>query len=117
MAFGQVYSVSITASTTAVGSGLTDVIPYGRIEAIQVTLGTFSTTVDITVTTENTSRTILAQSNIIADTVIHPRAEMVNTAGTTVGRYEPIMVVGEAVKISVAQAGNGNTGSFRVYVS
>ncbi len=117
MAFGKVYNVSITASTTAVGSGNTDVIDYGKIEAIQVTLGTFSTTVDITVTTANTSRTILTQSNIIADTVIHPRVEVVNTAGTTVGRYEPIMVVGEAVKIAVAQAGNGGAGSFRVYVS
>ena len=116
MAFGQVHNVSITASTTAVGSGLTDVIPYGYVQSIQVTLGTFSTTMDITVTTANTSRTILAQSNIIADTVIHPRVEVVTTAGVSAGAYEKVMVVNEAIKIDVVQAGNGGAGSFKVTI-
>ena len=116
MAFGQVHNVSITASTTAVGSGLTEVIPYGYVQSIQVTLGTFSTTMDITVTTANTSRTILTQSNIVADTVIHPRVEVVTTAGVSAGAYEKVMVVNEAIKIDVVQAGNGGAGSFKVTI-
>ena len=118
MAFGTKHSVTLTTvGTSSNVTAYTTDIGYGYVNRVTFSLGTMTTTADITVTTENTSIVIWQQSNIIVTTSVLPRQEIVTTTGTTAGTKEPIMVVNERIKVVVDNAGDAKTGTVEIIVT
>lgn len=116
MAFGQVHELTIVTGTSS-GQGTTPVIQYGFVESITYSTIDFTSGCDFVVTTVNTSQTIWSQLNVEASVVKYPRVEAHTTAGTTFGGQQKIMVVNEAIRVSVDSAGSGKQGLFKIVLS
>lgn len=125
MSFGFKQTITVISDTTGVGSADTDSIPYGRIHTILFNSTAMSTTVDITVTTLNTSQTVWAQSNVTSPITVSPRQATHTTTGgqlslsTTGGSGDGdyIYAINERIRVSVAQAGDEKAGTFTIIIS
>ena len=118
MAFGVKHSLTMTTvGTSSNATEYTPVIPYGNVNRIQFKLGTMSTTADIDVTTETSSIVIWTQANIIVDATVLPRQAIVTTTGGASTTQEPIMVVGERIKVAVTNAGAAKVGTVEIIVT
>jgi hypothetical protein len=112
------------ALTTIANGSVTAYTPVvsGRVLAVGYVKTDFVDGVDITVTTEDTARTIVALENANASVLVHPRVAVQDAAGAdatldgTRLMREPAHVCNERVKIVVAQGGNVKTGSVYVLV-
>ncbi len=125
MSFVYTAAVTVTSDTTGTGSGNTATIPYGRIHTILFNSTAMSTTVDITVTTLNTSQTVWAQSNVTSPITVSPRQATHTTTGgqlslsTTGGSGDGdyIYAINEPIRVSVVQAGDEKAGTFTFIIS
>lgn len=124
MSYPVEHAVAITTDSSGDGTGYTPKL-RGKITSIQYVpdgSSPFAATVDFTITTENTARTIWTESNVTAAKEVHPHTTSENTDGTTVTTVEgspnfaPLVVAGERVKIVVAQGGDTKSGTFYVTV-
>lgn len=120
------YPVTITTATGGAGTGYTSGDVRGVIDSIQyVPHGTtpYANTVDVTITAEDTGTPILAVINVLAAFTYRPRAAGHDTSGAALlyaaggtAVTVPIAVVGERVKIVLAQGGDAKVGTFYVTV-
>lgn len=118
MGFGTKHSMTLTTvGTSSNVTAYTTAINYGYVNRIRFALGTMTTTVDIDVTTENSSVVIWSQANVIVDTIVLPRLEIHTTAGTTATTKEPIMVVNERIKVVASNAGAAKEGTLEIIVT
>ena len=118
MAFATKHSLTLTTvGTSSNVTAYTTAVNYGYVNRIIFRLGTMTTTVDIDVTTENSSVVIWSQANVIVDTQVQPRVEIHTTAGTTATTKEPIMVVNERIKVVAANAGAAKEGTMEIVVT
>jgi hypothetical protein len=118
------FTVPLTTGT-ATGTAYT---PYfsGKIESVQyIKAGSnnFTDGVDFAITADVTGETIWAQDNVNASAVVRPRAATHTTAGVAAlyaasgtAVLDKIALSRDRVKVTVAQAGNGTTGTFVVTV-
>ena len=112
------------ALTTIADGSVTAYTPFvsGRVLAVGYVKTDFDNGVDITVSTETTTRTIVALTNQNTSVLVHPRVAVQDAAGAdatldgTRSMREPAHVCNERVKIVVAQGGNVKTGSVYVLV-
>lgn len=113
----------ITATTDAAGaataySGVINGVIAGIFYA-----GGFATTVDFTITGEDTGQAILAASNVAAAANYWPEqgAQSVLGAALTIGGSGgvvgvPVVLANERIKFVVAQGGNANVGQFQLAI-
>jgi hypothetical protein len=118
------FTIPVTTGT-ATGEGYSPWLS-GFIESIQYIKpgsGGFSDGVDFTITADVTGETLWAQDNVNASAVVRPRAATHSTAGVAslyasggTAVQGRIALGRDRVKVAVAQAGNGTTGTFVVTV-
>lgn len=123
---GYVRREQITVTTNA-SSALTAYIPAdgqpafnGRLSSIIYTRDDMSTTVDFTITVENTGEAVWAQSNVAVSTTVAPRqathdklgVESLYGTGQVVEDY--FRLADDRIKIVLAQGGATKTGTFTV---
>lgn len=124
MSYAERHTVTVTTATGGGATGFTPVVT-GRIANIVYTAdGTspFDSTVDFTITAEQTGIGLWSESNVSASKTVAPSqpahdqdgAEL-NTAGDV--QKAPVFVANERVKIVIAQGGSENVGSFDVVVA
>lgn len=117
------FTVVVTTGT-ATGEAYS---PYlsGYIESIQYVKpgsNSFSNGVDFTITAEATGETLWTESDVNASAIKRPRAATHTTAGVaatfdgTRAVLDRIALGRDRVKVAVAQAGNGTTGTFVISV-
>lgn len=108
--------ISLTSDTTGVAAGNTDDIVNGRILNVIYEGTAASTTIDITVTTLDTSQSVLVASNVTSPKTWAPRQPIHKAAdgtalvfsSTTGGSaaYDYMYASNEKVRVSVAEAGD-----------
>lgn len=108
--------ITITSDTTGVATGNTDDTVNGRILSIQYEGTAPSTAIDITVTTLDSSQTILVASNVTGPKRFAPRQPVHKSAdgvelifSATPGgsaAYDYMYATNEKIKVSVVQAGD-----------
>jgi hypothetical protein len=117
------FTVTVTTGT-ATGEAFS---PYlsGYIESVQYVKpgsNSFSNGVDFTITAEATGESIWVDTDVNASETVRPRAATHSTAGVaatfdgTRGVFDRIALGRDRVKVAVAQAGNGTTGTFIIAV-
>lgn len=122
MAIRKFNVVPVTGTATA-----TAYSPYfsGFIESIEYVkagVNPYADGVDLTVTADVTGEAILALTDMNASTVKRPRTATHTTAGVaatldgTRPALDRIALSRDRVKISIAQGGNGKTGTFVITV-
>jgi len=87
----------------------------GRIDKIFLDVGTLATTVDFTITDNETGETILSKSNVTADAVFYVRVLVQDTNGANIANTYDISAV-KTIKVVVAQGGNTKTGDVYFYM-
>jgi len=113
--------VTTAASGDGAGSGIgyTTVV-NGRVLAVsyvKASADSYADTVDFDIETEDSAVEIWDENNVTASKAIYPRAAVSTTAGVASATVvDSIPVAQERIKISVADGGNGKTGTFHVMV-
>lgn len=118
------YAERHTVELTTVDGGATGYTPVvtGRVLGVIYTKTDFANGVDVDVTAEATGQTIWDEDNVDASATVYPRRQVHSTAGValtlegTEPVVEPVVVVHERIKVVVANAGDGKTGSFTVII-
>lgn len=121
MSYGERHTVAIV---TATGGGATAYTPVvmGRIIAVQYVKATaavaLASTVDFTITGENTGVPVLSKANVTADFTNSPMqpAHTVSGAAITNGEQD-IVIARERVKVAVASGGNTKQGTIHIVVA
>jgi hypothetical protein len=118
------FTVPVTTGT-ATGQAFSPFLS-GYIESIQYVKagsGNFTDGVDFTITADVTGETLWTESNVNASVVKRPRAATHSTAGVAAlyaaagtAVLARIALSRDRVKIAVAEAGNGTTGTFIITV-
>lgn len=117
----QRHVISITSDTTGVGTGYTTDPVNGRILSIQYESAQATTTIDITVTTLDSSQTVLSAANVTSPKQWAPRQPLhkgsdavqlpfSSTGLGAVGDY--FYAANEKLKIAFVQAGDEKTTRF-----
>jgi hypothetical protein len=111
--------VAITTAADGSGTGYTPDV-NGRVLAISYvkpTTGGYADTVDFDIETELSTVKIWDEDNVTASKAVYPRAATHSTAGAASATdVDHIPVANERIKISVANGGDGGTGTFYVMV-
>ena len=123
MSFIQRHNVTVTSDTTGVGSAATPNVT-GEIAAIMYSSTAFSTAVNITVTTLDTSQTLWAQLTVTSPITVVPRQATHSTTGGALifsttggnGAGAPIVCVNEKINVAVTAAGDAVAGNFTVLI-
>jgi len=107
--------VSLTSDTTGAATGYTEQI-NGRILNVMLEFTSATTTADVTITTLDTSQTILAVSNVTSPKTYAPRQAIHKSSdgvalvfSATVGgsaAYDYLYAANEKLKIVVAEVGD-----------
>lgn len=111
--------VTITSDTTGAGTGYTDDPVNGRILNVMYEGTAASTTIDIVVTTLDTSQAVLTLANITSPKTYAPRQPIhkaadgtqivfSSTTGGSAG-YDYMYAANEKIKITVDQAGDAKS--------
>lgn len=120
-------SVSVTTGTGGTATGYTARPVNGRLLGIHyIPDGStpFATTVGVTITTEDTGVTILAETGYNAAANRFPRQQIHSTTGGVItsatgatNEYaEPLAIANERIKIAIASGGATKTGRFDVVI-
>jgi len=120
MSYSQRHTVAVTTATSGTTTGYTPVVT-GRVAAIAYTKPTgtpFASTVDFTITTENSAQTVWTQANQNASATKHPvaAASLPSGAASTLTEV-PIYAANERVKIGITNGGAAKTGTFTVLIA
>lgn len=114
--------VTLTGDGSGAATGYTPVVT-GRVLQIHLDKGNFDSTLDVAITSEATGQNIWTQSDQSASTVKAPRQPTHDAAGAAslyASGGEPvedyIVLAKDRVKIVLAQAGAGKTGTFHVVI-
>lgn len=126
MSYANRITVQVTADASGDATAYTPMIPYGRLSQIRYVkagTGPYADTVDFTITSEATGETLWAQSNVTASATVAPRQPTHSTAGAAAlyasggtGVLDKIAIANDRIKIVLAQAGNGGTGTFHFVI-
>ncbi len=120
MSFIERHTISLTGTTSGSLTTFSDEVANGKIHSIKYTRPgstPLSSSADFTVTTDETSQSVWAQSNVDATTTVMPRAAthditgVANTDGTTgtAAILEPIAIANERIKVVVASPSTDGT--------
>lgn len=127
MSYAESHVVSITTSTGGGATGYTPVIT-GTIRNVVYTEAStpndFSTTVDFTITLEDSGIGVWTESDIDASKTVSPTQPIHDQVGalrssSTAAANDlggPIVAARERVKIVIAQGGDSKEGTFRIIV-
>lgn len=114
----KIAPVTITTDSGGNATVYIETKSRGTLYALIYRPGTIVTGADLTITTETTGLPILAKSNLgTGDSFLYPRAKptIANDATGGLGTVPsvPIPLLGERIKVVVAQGGNALTGTIQ----
>ena len=121
--YAQRHEVSVTTAADGSAEEYSPHIPYGRVVNVIYDVGDFAAGVDVAITGEQSGQNIWTESNVNASKTVAPRqpthsqagvAALYAAGGTAVN--DLIRVVGERIKIVIAQGGDTKTGTFTFIV-
>lgn len=84
--------------------------------SVVYTKGTAAVGTDMVISTKTTGVTALTLTDVAASAAWHPRVVNHGNTGSALTGVEPVNVADEEIKVVVAQAGNGGTGTLTFIV-
>lgn len=123
MGYIQRLTVAVTTAADGSATAYTDGPVTGKISQVRYAKTDFADGVDFTITSEATSETIWAESDVNASATRAPRQATHSTAGVAAlyagggsAVLAPIAVANDRIKIVIAAGGDTKTGTFHVMV-
>lgn len=114
------HSITITTSGT---TGIGYFPPTnGRLMRIRYVKNNYTADCDFTITGEDTGETIWTQADVNSSVIVRPRIAVQNNAGADITYdgsekvYEPYVLKDERIKVAIAQAGDGESGTFEIVI-
>lgn len=111
------YTVTATTNGSGDATAYTDEPVFGRVESISYIKTDYANGVDFTITGETTTLSLWTDTDVNASETVYPRAvQNLSTDGSALTTHTPMVIMGERIKVVVAQGGATKTGTFRIVV-